>query len=392
MLHERTSPGDALDLARELDARPVDALADVDAEEWDALVPPGAAPLLHAYVAAWLNAELAGLEERPLAARDDEGTLLAAAPGFLYDLDIANIQTPLLARIVGAVRKLVPRLLMLRIYEVGSAAAGIDPLALRHPDLDPLEAADSLLEAARREGDRKGANLSIVQDLADQGSPTARALRRRGFRPVPLPPTLVAELPFDSFDEYLDAMRSQYRRRARKVLDESSHLRVEQLREFADLAPELARLWKLVYDRATEMRREVLPERFFREASEVEQTRLLLLRREDDSIACFALLLDDSPWLHFLYTGFEEDAGREEGAYFRLLYEIARIAIEEEDFERVNFGITTEAPKMDAGARPVPLTAWLRHRNRLLLHLFWKLATGPFAPEPVEARRVFKED
>ncbi|HET6966414.1 MAG TPA: hypothetical protein VFH58_16695, partial [Acidimicrobiales bacterium] len=88
--------------------------------------------------------------------------------------------------------------------------------------------------------------------------------------------------------------------------------------------------------------------------------------------------------------GFDEEAGRSEGAYFRLLYEIVRVGIEE-GFEQVDLGVTTLVPKLDVGGVPVPLFALVKHRNDLIQRFVRVMAEGPLRPEPVEPRRVFKD-
>lgn len=120
------------------------------------------------------------------------------------------------------------------------------------------------------------------------------------------------------------------------------------------------------------------------------QSSVLLLRRPDGSIASFGLLLDDRPWLSFLQCGFEAPAGRDEGAYFRLPYEMVRLAIES-SHAQVDLGLTTLAPKLDVGGVPIPMYAWLRHRNPLFQRALPAVAQGPLGPERIEPRRVFRE-
>ena len=373
-----------------LEPSPADGMRSVDPEGWDAIVAPGQAPLSHGYVSAWELAELPGLELRPLLAHEpDTGRLAAAAPAYFYDLDMATVHSPFLAGAVEALRRVLPRALIAKALEIGSSAPLVPPF-LRAPGVSVHDAASAILREGIEEAERRGAHMVIVQNF-EAGQPAAQqALVETGFMPIPIPPTVVVDLPFASFDEYLGAMRAQYRRRARKTIEASEHLRVEHLRGFGQLAPELARQWRLVYDRAQEVKREILGPDYFRRVAELDRASVLLLRRPDDSIASFALLLDDEPWLHFLFTGFAEEAGREESAYFRLLYEIVRVGIDG-NFNRINLGITTVRPKLDVGGVPVPLCGWLYQRRPLLRRAYAALARGPFKPHRFEPRNVFKD-
>ena len=368
----------------------VDGMDAADRDAWNRLTAPGQGPLRHDYVCAWEQAKLPGLVSRPLVAHDGDGSLVAAAPAYFYELDMGEVQSNLVASAVQKVRRLLPRLLVSNVFEIGSPTPLVPPF-LRDPGVPPRAAVAALVEAGLEEAEAGGAEMVIVQSFerARPGAIETDVLTEHGFSQVPIPHTVLVGLPWRDFDEYLGAMRSQYRRRAKKAIEASAHLHVEHLADFRAEAPELARLWRLVYERADELKREILGEPYFRSVAELDYVSVLALRRDDGSLASYALLLDDRPRLHFLYTGFEERAGREEGAYFRLLYEIVRFAIEN-DYASVNLGLTTLEPKLDVGGGPVPLYGWIRHRNPVLQRVFARLGQGPFAPEPVQARNVFK--
>lgn len=373
-----------------LQARTTGGLDDVPTGTWDELTGPGSAALRHGFLRAWERVELTGLRSRPLLAfLPGSSEPVAACPGFFYDLDLPSVRAPDGVGVVELIRRLVPGFLVAHTYELGSPTPLTNPFLVNRPELRPA-AVRALIEAGLEEADRNAAEFTLVQNFTSKSTPAGELLAEIGFAGVPILPTAVLDLPYDSFDSYLGAMRAQYRRRAKQAFKRSSQLTVEHLPEFAHLADDLARLWRSIYDRATEVRREILPASYFEAISSVQETSVLLLRRPDGSIASFALLLDDAPWLSFLQCGFERE-GREEGAYFRLLYEIARFAIEA-GYEQVDLGITTLAPKFDIGAVPVPLFAWLRHRNPAIQKILLALARGPLRPPDLERRKVFKDE
>jgi hypothetical protein len=362
----------------------------IEAESWDRLRRPGQAGLGHGFLLAWERAKLAGLASRPIVVRGGDGPPVAAAAGYLYDLDMAAVSHPILPGLVSRLRRIWPRFLISRVYELGAPAARNDPLLLDQ-EADPGRSADAIVGAFVGHAEQAGARMLIVQDFIDPGGPLAGALQAHGFASVvALPTSAVETAGYRSFDDYLVAMRSKYRRRAKCVFRDSRHLSAERVFDFAPLAEELARLWRLVYDRAGETKREILTPEYFAAAAELPETSALVLRRPDGSVAIFGLLLEDRPWLHFLQCGFPEEAGRGEAAYFRLLFEIVRTAIDG-GFEHAHLGCTTLGPKLDVGATPIPLSAWLRHRNPLLQRLFVMGGNGRFAPAPVTARRVFSD-
>lgn len=365
-------------------------LSEIPAKEWDGLISAGSGALRHGFLRAWEESELRGLCSRPVRATgDDPDVAVAACPGYFYDLDLPTVRAPQLTGVINQIRRLWPSFMYARTYELGSPTPLTNPFLVADPRLRQ-SAVPQLIEAGVQTADAAGASFMLVQNFAQKGGPAGEELARRGFAAVPIPPTAVVDIVYDSFDDYLGAMRAQYRRRAQKTLKQSSSLKMEHLRDFAGEADELARLWRSIYDRAREVRREILPPAFFRKVSDVPEASVLVARREDGSIAAFALLLDDERWLSFIQCGFEATAGRDEGAYFRLLYEIIRLGIEA-GYEQVDLGITTLTPKLDVGAVPVPLFAWLKHRNPVLQRIIRAVAQGQLSPTEVAARRVFKE-
>ncbi len=364
-------------------------LGDVPAPEWDALVPPGNSPLKHGYLSAWERVELAGLCSRPVLAYEPQTTTpVAACPGYFYDLDVPSVRSPRAGAVAQALRRVWPRLLFVRTYELGSPTPFTNPflVAAGRPRAEAIEV---LMQAAMSEARDGGAQFVLVQNFASSSVPAAGVLPELGFARIPIPPTAVVGLGYDSFDSYLAAMRAQYRRRAKQTFRLSRGLTVEHVRDFGHLAHELARLWRAVFQRATEVKREILTPEFFRAVSNLEDTSALMTRREDGSVASFALLLHEHPWLSFLHCGFEADAGRREGAYFRLLYEIVRVAING-GYEQVDMGMTTLEPKLDVGAVPIPLFAWVKHRNALVQRIILALGRGPMRSPDLQPRNVFK--
>jgi hypothetical protein len=368
----------------------MEGLAQVPAGDWDRLLSAGSSALSHGFLRAWERCELSGLRSRPvLAFEAGSSRPLGACPGYFYDLDVVGVRVPSLVKALGVVRRFRPAFMTVRTYELGS------PTPLTNPFLVTSGVArevvvPQLVERALQEAEAAGAQFVLVQNMASLHGPAAQTLMPLGFAGIPILPTAVVDLPYKSFDEYLSAMRAQYRRRANQTLKRSAELRVEHVRSFGPLAEQLASLWLLIYKRAKEIRREILTPGFFRAAAELDDASVLLLRRPDGTVASFALLLDDRPWLSFLQCGFDADAGRSEGAYFRLLYEIIRLGIEG-GFEQVDLGVTTLAPKLDVGGVPVPLYGLVKHRNSLVQSVVRRLANGPLGPEQVEARHVFKE-
>ena len=233
--------------------------------------------------------------------------------------------------------------------------------------------------------------LVVVRDVAALAAPAAVAtLRRLDFQPTPLQATFIVSLPFKSFDEYKAQMRSKYRSRLTGHLKATSSLRCEVVSDFRPLAPELIALWRNIHDRVTRYRRLVITQDFLEAVSALDESRVLLLRRADHSIAAFGLVYLDGPMLRYSITGFTREAARVEGVYYRMLYEVVRFAIDN-GCSAVSLGQSTAEPKMAIGGRPVPLEAWIWHRSRFKRRALGRVARTLMRPTATLDRSVFRE-
>lgn len=359
-------------------------LPSLPADDWDRLLEPGRRLLGYTFLEAASTVELEGFALGALVARRD-GMLVAGAPAYPYRLDLAAFLGGATRRVASALRRVVPGLLKLRVFEVGWPSILAEPLV---GDGDP-GVLRAIAEAALAQAADRDADLTIVRDFADGDSTPATALRPLGFEPVPLATDYVISLAgFGTYDAYVAALRSDYRR-ALKRLDKGRPVTFERVRDFAPLARELAALWRAAYARARALYRESLAEGFFARLARVPGTSALLVRNADDgTVTRFALLHDDRPLLRPLYYGgpprVEHDL-----AYVKLLHEFVRIGILE-GFEAIDLGATTGEPKLALGATPRLVCIWVKHRSAVVQRGLVNLLRGPLAPREPGPRHVFR--
>jgi Acetyltransferase (GNAT) domain len=365
------------------------ALAEVPAPRWDAAVSPGRGGLGHAFLAPCERVLDRGTWRVFTFTQPRAYGFCAVSPGVIHSVDLAG-WLPAAARwVAAAVRRLRPGALRPRVLELGPPGwpgppiSGQDPLALE-------DAAAPILEAAWQQVAGEGqADALLVRDFAGPGfTPLEQRLRALGFALVAERPTFVANVQVPTLQAYLASMRADYRRRAQRYLEVD--LRVSITADFAGRAEEIARLCALTTDRARESRRERVDAAVVRGWARCPQARAVLLSDPEGRLELAALVLEDPPVLHFIRVGFDDRAGRQTGAYPRLLYELCRMAIER-GLSFVDFGLTSADPKLRAGAQPIPLRVWARHRHpgvQALLRAALPLLRDAHRP-PV--RHVFRE-
>jgi hypothetical protein len=360
------------------------------AREWDQWVPRGHLVLSHRFLHCSQRVQMeGGFRMLPLLLTDENGDTVGVSASYLNAIDAADLGNSKLQRAAKIVRRVYRRFLKYDVIEIGLPTGVGLPARSGHSATKTVEAlAGWAMDKARQ----NSGSLVIVRDVADSLAPdTAATLRRLDFQPAPVPATFIVPLPYGSFDEYKSRMRSAYRARMVNCLKTTSSLGCTVETGFHAMAPQLLALWRNLYDRVTRYRRLVLTEGFFEAASRLDEARLMLLRRPDESIAGFGLIMIDGPILRFSCTGFTRDAARNEGVYFRLLYEVIRLAIEN-GCEAVSLGQSTAGPKMSVGGQPVALQAWLWHRSRLKRRALGWLTRTLMQPAAPVVRNVFKDD
>jgi hypothetical protein len=164
-----------------------------------------------------------------------------------------------------------------------------------------------------------------------------------------------------------------------------------ELRDYMGCTRELARLWKNTYNHATEYKREVLEEPFFRQVQENLRVRSSVLMVEKSGVpVAFSILLDDDESLISLFSGLDYTCRKDSFLYFNLFYKTIELAIAGEKKE-IDLGITTLVPKVEIGGHVVRLTMYMKCTNRIwgwiVPALFSMMTPRPKVP----TRQIFKQ-
>ncbi|MGE5617349.1 MAG: hypothetical protein ACM3UX_00270, partial [Candidatus Woesearchaeota archaeon] len=204
----------------------------IDGAAWDALVPAGSGSLSHGYLTAWEESELTGLRSYPvLAYRQESEQPVATCPGYLYKLDLVGVRLPAASGLMQRIRRFWPGFLLARTYELGTPTPLTNPFFTTDPELRP-QAVKEMITAALEESERRRTQFLLIQNFTSLSGPAADELRGLGFAGLSILPTAVLDVSFDSFEDYLSAMRAQYRRRARQTIKRSADLEIVHLEDF----------------------------------------------------------------------------------------------------------------------------------------------------------------
>jgi hypothetical protein len=255
--------------------------------------------------------------------------------------------------------------------------------------------ADALYRLRRADRLAGETDFVMVKDLPDGDSAIdPSALSRFSYRPLETGPDMQLALDprWKSYDDYLASMTTKYRKEAQKLDKDlaAAGYRVEPL---VGLEAHLDRLYALYLEvhEAAQVRLFTLRPEYF---SGLERTfgdrfRATAVKHGDELVG-FVTTLADGPVAVGYHVGFDRARNAEVPIYFRLLRAAVGDAIAL-GATRLSLGRTALEPKAKLGAKPVPLSVWIRHRVPMMNYLVRGLLHTIHHDEAPE-RSVFKGD
>lgn len=238
-------------------------------------------------------------------------------------------------------------------------AAGEDPATL-WPGV-----AEALYRIRRAERLLGQTNVVLVKDLTERER-GLEALRRFSYRPMETEPNMVLALhpAWRTYDDYLGALDAKYRRNAKDQVKKltTAGCVVESL---ADLTPHSARLHELylaVHKNAS-VRLVTLAESYLPQLASAlgDDFRCTVIRRGEQILGFVTTIRDGDTAISY-YIGFDRSAAAEGlPIYLRLLHATIADAIAW-GCKTLSLGRTALEPKAALGAKPEPMSVWMRHR------------------------------
>ena len=237
------------------------------------------------------------------------------------------------------------------------------------PDEDPAGVwrgvAEALYRIRRAERLSGQTDFVMVKDITVQQS-GLEALQRYSYRPLETEPNMV--LPIDpgwrSYDDYLAALDAKYRKKVKDQVKKltSAGCTVEPLAEFTGVSERLHQLYLAVQGNAS-VRLVTVRASYLAELARAagDAFRCTVVRRNNEVIGFVTTLRDGDTAIGY-YIGYDRAAAGEGlPIYLRLLHATVADAITWR-CTRLSLGRTALEPKAGLGARPEPMSVWVRHR------------------------------
>lgn len=189
---------------------------------------------------------------------------------------------------------------------------------------------------------------------------------------------------FESFERYMDSLRSSYRRRLNMALSNREKLIINKI-ENREFTKEHYNMYLSIMKR-TENPLETLPIEFFREyRAEIYE----FLDRDTGTILGFVQIQQIDEDLLFLFGGFDKEDNKAYDLYYNMLLKIVEIGIER-NIKTIEFGQTAEASKLKIGCEEKKKYLYIHHSN-IMINKIVKLLVPFFSYKPYKIKHnVFK--
>lgn len=368
------------------------SISEVNEAEWDAIVGKNKIFCTHRFASA---AEKSGLNVGgcyyPVVY--DGGKIIAHALVYFFRTELDLFAQGAFKKAINLIRKKCKNLFILQSLECGSPVALGNTISIRD-GIDRAQAMRILSKGIEDLAKELGIKFILFRDFYDKEVELHDIFKKLGYMKIHNLPKAEIKIKWKSFDEYLNSMRSNYRRKIIKRMDKCANANISFsiLTDFSKHASELKQLYDNVYHNAKEYKRERMTEAFFQNIDKcLGEKSVMLTATKDSKLIGSSLLLLNDKMLISLFMGLDYDYNEEYFIYFNLFYRAIRLAIEK-GMDEIEMGITTLDPKRDMGSDVVSLNMYMKHFNPIFhraIPILFDMITPQDTTTP---RNVFKED
>ncbi len=239
---------------------------------------------------------------------------------------------------------------------------------------------------------KKKVNIFLLKDFVDASLKITHSLKEAHYYAFKAEPNMQLHLleNWQTFEDYLASMKTKFRVKAKKALQQSADLKIEKvtLKNIEEQLPEMTALYKRVASKADFNLGDFNLETYKTLKEKLGDVYILKTYWLEDKIVGFMSGMVNNTSLDAHFVGIDYQLNREYAIYQRMLYDYIDIAIDKK-LKTVNFGRTASEIKSSVGAVPENLTMYVRHKKSMTNHLL-KLFLQKIAPTPFQQKFPFK--
>jgi len=313
--------------------------------------------------------------------RDKE--IISIAPLFITDFNLDIAAEGWIENMIQVIRKSVnSRFLIFKTLFCGSPFRESGILGIRKDINEKRPILDKLIKTISEFCKEKKTTLIVFKDFLKDDCLLLDSLISKDFLKVKSFPSVVTELNFHSFDEYLHSLGYSTRKSLRKKIKkayESADIRVKIAGNIDDIADEIFRLYENTYHRGATKFERLTKELFINAGRNLSPNIKIFLYYVNGKLGAFNLCLVYKDLFIDKFIGFDYDISRKYNLYFvSWCYNIEWCLKNSIRFYQT--GQTDYHPKLNLGGMLIPLYVYIRHKKSLL-NLILKLLAVFLKPE-----------
>lgn len=216
----------------------------------------------------------------------------------------------------------------------------------------------------------------LLKDFVNESLFITDELQDYNYHPFSVEPNMILHLDekWANFDDYLAAMKTKFRVKAKKALQLSSALRIENVtsENSKNQLPQIKELYQKVAANASFNLTDFNVQTYQDFKATLGNDYILKTYSLDNKIVGFLSGIINNNSLDAHFVGIDYQLNRKYAIYQRMLYDYVEIAINKK-LKVINFGRTASEIKSSVGAVPQDLTMYLRHKKSIpnkILKLF----------------------
>ncbi|WP_296634902.1 peptidogalycan biosysnthesis protein [Polaribacter sp.] len=232
----------------------------------------------------------------------------------------------------------------------------------------------------------------LFKDFVNESLSITNELKDYNYHPFSAEPNMVLHIDenWRTFDNYLRALKTKFRVKAKKALKLSKSLSVKDVTKdsISQQLSEMERLYKKVAKNASFNISDFNLNTYQQFMNQLDNNYVIKTYYSENKMVGFmsGVINNDSLDAHFV--GIDYSLNKELAIYQRMLYDYIKIAIDN-NLKTLNFGRTASEIKSSVGAEPQDLTMYLRHKKSITNKII-KLFLMRVQPTPFRQNLPFK--
>lgn len=361
----------------------LDSITKIKKQDWDLVL--GDAPEGYYFYKTVEEARLQGFSFYYIVLYEKDNCLLIA-PLFVADFNLDIAAEGAIEKIIQCIRKLLPRFFILKTLFCGSPFAENGYLGIRKDLPDKNYVVGKLIKIIDALAYAKGIPLVIFKDFLKSDTPVLDLLLSNGFFKLQSFPSVVTELNFSSFQDYLKSLGHSTRKNLRKKIKQAysgQNFSIKTTDRVDDIIDEVYRLYLNNYSCGATKFEKLTKDFFINVGKYLSPYAKFFLYYCNGKLGAFNLCFVFKDLFIDKFIGFDYDISNR----YNLYYVSWCFNVEwclKNSIRFYQSGQTDYYPKVRLGGRLIPLYAYLKHRNPALNQLL-KLLARFLKPENFDA-------